>query len=81
MIRNFNKFLKLGKEVFHPRLTTPIFAPYHNSKIFNKKLGIGEASVVLEEKISKISQLVSFSSLSSLFFINLTLKLLKIFSY
>jgi F-type H+-transporting ATPase subunit alpha len=57
MIRNINKFLRLSKEVFHPRLSTPLFASYHNSKLFNKKLGIGEASVVLEDKISKISQL------------------------
>lgn len=60
MIRNFNKFLKIGKELFHPRLSTPLFAPFHSSQSFNKKLGIGEASVVLEDKISKISQLVPF---------------------
>lgn len=60
MIRNFNKFLKIGKELFHPRLSTPLFAPFHSSQSFSKKLGIGEASVVLEDKISKISQLVHF---------------------
>jgi len=32
-------------------------AAFHNSAAYNKKLGIGEASAVLEEKISKISQL------------------------
>ena len=33
-------------------------AQFHNSNAYSKKLSIGEASVVLEEKISKITQLV-----------------------
>jgi F-type H+-transporting ATPase subunit alpha len=36
---------------------TPCLAQFHNSNAYSKKLSIGEASVVLEEKISKITQL------------------------
>lgn len=71
MIRNVNKFLKLSKEVLHPRLSTPLLASFHNSKVLNKKLGIGEASVVLEDKISKISQLVIFLLILTIFICSL----------
>ena len=42
-------------------LATPSLAQFHNSNAYSKKLSIGEASVVLEEKISKITQLVTQS--------------------
>ena len=33
---------------------------FHSAQAYSKKLGIGEATVALEEKISKISQLVFY---------------------
>ena len=37
---------------------SPLKYSFRSSASFNKKLGVGEASAVLEEKISKISQIV-----------------------
>ena len=46
--------------------TNTLFTPllrnnFHTASISNKKLGVGEALAVLQDKISKITQLVSCS--------------------
>ena len=61
MIKSFKSVLSKAA-AFQPAsglLATPSLAQFHNSNAYSKKLSIGEASVVLEEKISKITQLVS----------------------
>lgn len=60
MIKSF-KSLLTKSSVFRSSgtlATAPISAKFHNSNTYSKKLSIGEALVVLEEKVSKISQLV-----------------------
>ena len=43
-------------------LFTPLLRNnFHTAPISNKKLGVGEALAVLQDKISKITQLVSLS--------------------
>lgn len=39
--------------------SAPVNANFHSSQAVNKKLNFGESMVVLEEKISKISQVVN----------------------
>jgi hypothetical protein len=40
---------------------TSLLAPVLGAKFSTKKLGIGDALTVLEEKISKVSQIVDYS--------------------
>lgn len=58
MLRTLQKFYGVAQTT-KSTLTVPLFQ-YHSSQSFHKKLAIGEASAILEEKISKISQLVFF---------------------
>jgi hypothetical protein len=46
-----------------PALSSLSCREFHSSQILNKKLSIGEAAVVLEEKIAGISQVVSISQI------------------
>jgi len=56
MIKNFKSLISKGFRATKP-LATPLAAGFHSSQAYNKKLNFGESFVVLEEKISKISQL------------------------
>ena len=64
MIKNFKGLLSksAGFKPVSSIFGNPCIAEFHNSNAYSKKLSIGEASVVLEEKISKITQLVTFST-------------------
>ena len=57
MIKNFKSLISKGFRAAKP-LATPLAAGFHSSQAYNKKLNFGESFVVLEDKISKISQLV-----------------------
>jgi hypothetical protein len=52
MIKNFSKLF--NKTLSRVSANVPQYT-YTSSGAYNKKLGIGEASVVLEEKIKNIS--------------------------
>ena len=55
-MKSLSKLLFRTPVVSKNLLATSIRASFHTSKInYNKKLGIGEATAALEEKISKIS--------------------------
>jgi F-type H+-transporting ATPase subunit alpha len=57
MIKNFKTFLSKGIRASKFPLASPLCYNFHSSQAYNKKLNFGESFVVLEEKISKISQL------------------------
>jgi len=57
MIKNFKTFLSKGIRSSKFPLASPLAYNFHSSQAYNKKLNFGESFVVLEEKISKISQL------------------------
>jgi F-type H+-transporting ATPase subunit alpha len=57
MIKNFKTFLSKGIRASKFPLASPLCYNFHSSQANNKKLNFGESFVVLEEKISKISQL------------------------
>jgi len=58
MIKNFKSFVSKGMRAAKLPLAVPLSNGFHSSQAYNKKLDFGETLAVLEEKISKISQLV-----------------------
>jgi len=57
MIKNFKTILSKGIRTSKFPLAASPLVNFHSSQAYNKKLNFGESFVVLEEKISKISQL------------------------
>jgi F-type H+-transporting ATPase subunit alpha len=57
MIKNFKSFVSKGMRAAKLPLAVPVSHGFHSSQANNKKLDFGETLAVLEEKISKISQL------------------------
>lgn len=58
MIKNFKTLVSKGFRNVKAPLAAPLsVGSFHSSQAYNKKLNFGESFVVLEEKISKISQL------------------------
>jgi len=58
MIKNFKSLVSKGiRSTKLPMLAPVSVGGFHSSQAYNKKLNFGESFVVLEEKISKISQL------------------------
>ncbi len=58
MIKNFKSFVSKGMRAAKLTAAVPLSCGFHSSQAYNKKLDFGETLAVLEEKISKISQLV-----------------------
>jgi F-type H+-transporting ATPase subunit alpha len=57
MIKNFKSFVSKGMRAAKLTAAVPLSCGFHSSQAYNKKLDFGETLAVLEEKISKISQL------------------------
>jgi len=57
MIKNFKSLISKGFRSTKLPIYAPLASGFHSSQAYNKKLNFGESFVVLEEKISKISQL------------------------
>lgn len=57
MIKNFRTLVSKGIRSSKFPLASPLCYNFHSSQAYNKKLNFGEPFKVLEEKISKISQL------------------------
>jgi len=57
MIKNFKSFASKGMRAAKLSVAAPVCHNFHSSQAYNKKLNFGESLVVLEQKISKISQL------------------------
>jgi len=55
MIKNFKTLVSRGMRT--AKFAAPLGCGFHSSQVLNKKLNFGESFAVLEEKISKISQL------------------------
>ena len=58
MRKQLSKLFKSTSSFNKNLFALPLTYAFHSGQKFNRKLGIGEATVALEEKISKISQLV-----------------------
>lgn len=57
MLKNFKSIISKGFRSATVSMASPLAAHFHSSQAYNKKLNFGESLVVLEQKISKISQL------------------------
>jgi hypothetical protein len=59
MMKNISKFVTRQAALKRAIASAIPKYNYHSSATYNKKLSIGEASVVLQNKITNISQLVN----------------------